>query len=172
MTRLRLPLLVSGLTLVLIGPLMAQHATRGPEVERLGFLVGDFEGELRSTAPGSPPQTGRMTFHGEWDLDGWIVQSNYEQKLGNAAPVKGHLIFRWRPRDSTYAFEGYANTPMEPHHLTGRWDASLIYEGTMGGIRFREIWKPQGPDTLVTRMEFQEGERWTAVSEAVLVRRP
>jgi hypothetical protein len=113
-----------------------------------------------------------MSFRAEWDLDGAIVKANYEQLLSGGPPVSGHLIFRWRPRDSTYAFEGYANAPMDPHRLTGRWDGRLVFEGAMGGTAFREIWEPRGTDTLVTAMEMKQGDRWIRVSESVLTRTP
>lgn len=112
-----------------------------------------------------------MTFRGEWDLDGAILKANYEQKLSGSPAVSGHLIFRWRPRDSTYAFEAYANTPMEPHRLTGRWEGRLIFDGKMGAYEFREIWEPRGADTLVTGMETKQRDRWIRVSESVLLRR-
>lgn len=112
-----------------------------------------------------------MTFRAEWDLDGWIVRARYEQRLGATPAVGGLLIFRWRPRDSTYAFEGYANSPMDPHRLTGRWEDRLIFEGSIGTARIREIWQPCGSDTLITAMEFEQAGRWIPVSEAVLVRK-
>lgn len=149
----------------------AQHHNQRPEAQRLNFLVGSFEGESRFSPPGGVAQFGRMSFRAEWDLDGAIVKANYEQRLSGAPQVSGHLIFRWRPKDSTYAFEGYANTLMEPHHLTGTWDGKLIFEGTMGAVAFREIWEPHGTDTLVTAMEAKQGERWIRVSESVLLRK-
>ncbi len=155
-----------------LAPTWAQPPAGRPEVERLGFLVGEFAGTVRFAPPGAPAQTGPMTFRGEWDLDGWIVRARYEQRLGTSPAVGGLLIFRWRPRDSTYAFEGYANTPMDPHRLTGRWEGRLIFEGGMGNARFREVWQARGSDTLITAMEFERDGRWTPVSEAVLVRKP
>lgn len=147
-----------------------QVPRRGAEVERLAFLVGTFEGEVRYAPPGAAPQTGRMTYRGEWDLDGWIVRSRYDQKMGNTRGISGLLIFRWRPKDSIYAFEGYANTPMEPHRLEGRWVDGLIFEGTMMGTPLRERWHARGGDTLVNTMEFERDGHWTKVSEALLVR--
>ena len=152
--------------------LPAQSRGRGPAVLQLGFLVGSFEGESRFTPPGAAAKTGRMTFRAEWDLDSAIVKANYEQKIAGSPVVSGHLIFRWRPRDSTYAFEGYANALMDPHRLSGKWEGRLVFEGSMGGMAFREIWEPRGPDTLVTAMEMKQGERWIQVSESVLLRKP
>ncbi len=155
---------------VLVGTMQAQ-ATPGPELGRLSMLVGTFEGEVRYSPPGMNPQVGRMTYHGVWDLDGWLVRSRYDQVIGNKPAVGGLLIIRWRPRDSTYAFEGYANTPMEPHRLTGRWEDGLVFEGTAGGAMYRERWQPRGADTLVNAMEFQRNGEWMKVSEAILVRK-
>lgn len=146
----------------------------GPETERLRFLVGTFEGPVTFSPPGAPARAGTMRFEGVWDLDGWLIRANYEQRFGASPAVRGLLVFRWRPRDSTYAFEGYANAPMDPHRLAGRWEEGrLVVEGGMGGTAFREIWEPRGPgaDTLVTAMEFRQGDRWVRGSEAVLVRR-
>ncbi len=155
-------------------PLDAQRHAQRPAVERLGFLVGTFEGEARVTAPGAPTRTGRMSYRGEWDLDGAIVKANYEQRFASGPVVSGHLVFRWRPQDSTYAFEGYANALMDPHRLKGGWggDGRLVFEGAMAGTAFREFWQARGPDTLVTGMEFQQGDRWIPVSENILVRKP
>jgi hypothetical protein len=155
---------------VLIETASAQ-ATRGPELERLSMLVGTFEGEVRYSPPGMNPQVGRMTYHGAWDLDGWLVRSRYDQVIGNRPAVGGLLIFRWRPKDSTYAFEGYANTPMEPHRLTGRWEDGLVFEGTAGSAMYRERWQLRGADTLVNAMEFRRNGEWIKVSEAILVRK-
>lgn len=157
--------------LLFAGVLPAQAPSRTAEVERLGLLVGTFEGAVRYAPPGAAPQTGRMTYRGEWDLDGWIVRSRYDQKIGNTPGISGLLIFRWRPKDSTYAFEAYANTPMEPHRLEGRWDNGLVFEGKMMGMPLRERWQARGTDTLVTSLEFQENGRWSSVSEAVLIRK-
>ena len=147
------------------------QAARRPELERLSMLVGTFEGEVRYSPPGMPPAFGRMTYTGVWDLDGLIVRSRYDQKMDNRPTIGGLLIFRWRPRDSTYAFEGYANTPMEPHRLTGRWEDGLVYEGSSGGAVYRERWQRRGADTLVNTMEFQRNGDWIRVTEAILIRR-
>ena len=154
---------------VLAGAMDAQ-ATRDPELERLSMLVGTFEGEVRYSPPGMTAQTGRMSYQGVWDLDGWLVRSRYDQVLGNKPPVGGLLIFRWRPKDSTYAFEGYANTPMEPHRLTGRWEDGLVFEGKAGNAAYRERWQRRGAATQVTSMEFLQTSAWLKVSEAILVR--
>ena len=147
------------------------QTTRGPDVERLSMLVGTFEGEVRYSPPGMQAQTGRMKYEGVWDLDGWIVRSRYDQVMGNRPAVGGLLIFRWRQKDSTYAFEGYANTPMEPHRLTGRWADGLVFEGNAGGAVYRERWHRRDADTLVNTMEFQRNGEWTRVSEAILLRK-
>ena len=162
-----------GVAGILAGSVGAQQRHRGPELDRLAFLAGTFDGTSRFAPPGAASQTGTMVFRGEWDLDGAILKANYEQRLGGRV-VSGHLIFRWRPRDSTYAFEGYANTLMDPHRLSGRWEAGgegrLVFEGTMGQYAFREIWEPRGRDTLVTAMEAKQGEQWVRISESVLTR--
>lgn len=163
-----LPVLACAL---LVGVLPAQMATRGPEVERLSLLVGTFEGEVLYSPPGAPAQVGRMTYQGEWDLDGWIVRSRYEQRIGKAPTISGLLIYRWRPSDSTYAFEAYANTPMEPHRLNGTWTDGLVFEGRMMGMPLRERWQARGADTLVTSMEFEQNGIWARVSQAILIRR-
>ena len=147
------------------------QVTRGPELERLSMVVGTFEGEVRYSPPGMITQVGRMTYRGVWDLDGWLVRSRYDQVMGNKPAVGGLLIFRWRPKDSTYAFEGYANTPIEPHRLTGRWEDGLLFEGKAGGAVYRERWQRRGADTLVNSMEFQQKGEWTKVSEAILLRK-
>ena len=155
---------------VLVATASAQ-ATRGPDLERLSMLVGTFEGNVRYSPPGMSAQVGRMTYQGAWDLDGLIVRSRYDQVMGTRPTVGGLLIFRWRSKDSTYAFEGYANTPMEPHRLTGRWEDGLVFEGNAGGALYRERWQPRGADTLVNAMEFQRNGEWMKVSEAILVRK-
>ena len=163
------------IALLLASAVLAQtasaQATRGLELERLSMLVGTFEGHVRYAPPGMNAQVGRMTYHGVWDLDGWLVRSRYEQVMGNTPAVGGLLIFRWRPKESTYAFEGYANTPMEPHRLAGRWEDGLVFEGKAGGAVYRERWQRRGADTLVNSMEFQRNGEWTKVSEAILLRK-
>ena len=164
-------LVIATIVAASLARLTQAQASPGPDVERLSMLVGTFEGELRYSPPGAAAQTGRMTYHGAWDLDGWIVRSRYDQVIGTRPAVGGLLIFRWRPKDSRYAFEGYANTPMEPHRLSGRWDDGLAFEGTAGGSVYRERWQSRGADTLVNTMEFQRNGEWVKVSQAVLIRR-
>lgn len=164
-------MIVVALTAAALATTTSAQTARGPEIERLSMLVGRFEGEVRYSPPGMQAQTGRMTYEGVWDLDGSLVHSRYDQKMGNRPTVAGLLIFRWRPKDSTYAFEGYANTPMEPHRLTGRWEDALVFEGNAGGAVYRERWQRLGADTLVNSMEFQRNGAWTMVSEAILLRK-
>jgi hypothetical protein len=78
---------------VLAGAMGAQ-ATRDPELERMSMLVGTFEGEVRYSPPGMTAQTGRMSYQGTWDMDGWLVVSRYDQVLGNNPAINGLLIFR------------------------------------------------------------------------------
>ena len=163
--------MLATIVVAIVPGLMSPQSTRGPEVERLSALVGTFEGDVRYAPPGMPAQVGRMTYRGEWDLDGWIIRSRYDQVFGTKPSVGGLLIFRWRPKDSTYAFEGYANTPMEPHRLSGRWDDGLVFDGKAGGATYRERWQRRGADTLVNTMEFQRNGEWIKVSEAVLLRK-
>jgi hypothetical protein len=97
--------------------------------------------------------------------------SRYSQSYEGRASISGLLIFRWRPRDSTYAFEGYANAAMDPHRLAGRWERGLVFEGSAFGMPTRESWRARGTDTLVNAMEFMQDGSWIKTSEAVLVRR-
>ena len=149
----------------------AQRPPRAAELDRLGFLVGEFRGEVEFQVPGSPPAKAPMNYRAAWELDSAWVVAHYDQSPRNV-PLRGMLLYTWDLPKRHYLFYGLANAPMEPSAMRGSFEgARLVFVGdTTKTPAYRETWEPQGPDTLVTTLAYRRQGEWVVGSRAVLVR--
>ena len=151
----------------------AQPARSQPiERARLGFLVGEFQGEVQLfPGEGAPTITAPMHYRGAWELDSAWVVARYEQSPGGRT-LRGMLLYTWEAKPGRYLFYGVANAPMEPTRMTGTMQGTrLVFEAGSGSSpTYREIWEPAGTDTLITSLEYQRDGRWVTGTRAVLIR--
>ncbi|HEX9894798.1 MAG TPA: hypothetical protein VGA78_12795, partial [Gemmatimonadales bacterium] len=81
----------------------AQPARSQPiERARLGFLVGEFQGEVQLfPGEGAPTITAPMHYRGAWELDSAWVVARYEQSPGGRT-LRGMLLYTWEAKPGRY----------------------------------------------------------------------
>lgn len=146
---------------------------RSAELDRLGFLVGDFRGEVQYfVSDTAPPLKGTMNFRAAWELDSAWVVARYEQS-SRGPTLRGLLLYTHDRRLGRYLFYGVPNTPMDPSRMTGSLQgAQLVFETEAGrSPAYRETWELHG-DTLVTTLSYQRAGQWVLGSRAAMGRQP
>lgn len=124
-----------------------------PELQKLGFLVGDWiHEETYAAGPMGPGGPGKARSKISWVLGNQHLYMIYANKMANGQ-LEGRAFFGWDPRKRQYRLDWFDNMG-DVSHYTGDFDAAgalvLTGEAMVDGRPTREQFsvKPQ-PDGKV-----------------------
>jgi len=147
------------------------EAKRGPELERLGAMVGSWIGdELMHPSAWSPEsRKAEAKVETRYACDGQVVVVDYRQERDGEVTYRGHGVFGYHAPTGRYlqhwsdSMSGIA-TEATP----GTWDGetlTFLGKGPMGQVRY--AYRFPGPDAYEFAMAMSaDGETWQPLVDA------
>ncbi len=139
---------------------------------KLHRLAGTWAGEEKmNPSPWGPGGTATGRYTGRVDIDGFFVVQDYVQEKDGKPSYRGHGIFGWDARRSTYTWywvDSMGEVPPSPSR--GQWNGDTLQfeHEPMGDRRGRYTYQFLDDNTYRFKIENSQdgGKSWSTFMEA------
>ena len=148
-----------------------QGPTPPAELEKLAYMLGDWEGTFSWTMPG---MEGDMKMQLKCEMDGMFLRQTSKMDMQGAVATES-AFFGWNAAESrwdVWTFTNFAPTPRIEH---GTLEGSVLtvtsepwaVEG-MGEVVSRSTISKASDSEVSFKLEFKQGDQWMEVAHGLL----
>jgi hypothetical protein len=143
-----------------------------PEVKALDGLVGEWDGVMKATFPGTSEPIDVPT-HVSVKLFGQYQETVYTMNMPGGMKFTGHMFLTYDSAAKNYRSWGFDDEVNEPREETGTWDGKklVMTSKPQGGMVTRTTFEPKSKDEVAFLLEIKQGDAFTKIGEVVYKRK-
>jgi len=151
----------------------SQPAAQIPnEIKALDGLIGEWDGVMKATFPGSTEPMNVPT-HVSVKLFGAYQETIYTMSMPGGPKFTGHMFLTYDATAKSYRSWGFDDEANEPREETGTWDGKklVMTSKSQGGMVTRTTFEPKSKNEVAFTLEVKEDDKFTKIGEVVYKRR-
>lgn len=150
----------------------AESVPLSEEVQALSGLLGEWEGVMKMTIPGtSDPIDLKSTVSVK--LYGPYQETIYTMEMPGAPKFTGHQFLTYDSANKTYRSWGFDDNTNEPREESGTWDGKKLVMTSKphGGTVTRTTFQPKGKNEISFLLEMKQGEEFVKLGDCIFKRK-